>query len=300
MPATRKPKAKPLRARTRAHLLEVARCKLVEKCLKGPPANHPCATIVLEQWLGVDEKERRRSWRAAHQLPEPWDGHLERAPILFVSSNPSISGGPRVGRPRELEQNPPGLFFGFSAQEHPSIRKLGQGPRWYWRGDEIVDRYEAAFDLYIADGIRGRLPDETTTSAVRFWSEVRGRARELILHRDVEPGVDYALTEVVRCKSLGEHGVAEALQTCSQRYLKQTLEASGARVVVVLGRHAAKAMLDVMEISSDPRVQERVQIGRKERAVAFLPHPNAREPRTFAKTVTRKQLAQLRALLADL
>jgi hypothetical protein len=295
VPATRKP----LRARTRAHLLEVARCPLVEECLEGPPANHPCATIVLDQWRGGDEEEPRGSWRLAHQLPEPWDGHLETAPILFVSSNPSISGGPWAGPPRKLKENPQASFLDFSAEEHPSIRKLGQGPRWYWQDDEIVDRYEAAFDLYIEEGIRGRLPDGTTTKAVRFWVEVRARARGLIPDREVRPGIDYALTEAVRCKSQSEHGVGAALQTCSRRYLKRTLEVSGARVIVVLGRRATNAMLDVVGISNAEPMQEGVRIGRKERAVVFLPHPNAHRSRTFAKNVEEEQLARLRALLAD-
>jgi hypothetical protein len=38
---------------------------------------------------------------------------------------------------------------------------------------------------------------------------VRQRAIEL-LQRDVRPGVDYALTEIVHCKSKSENGVAEA------------------------------------------------------------------------------------------
>jgi hypothetical protein len=78
-----------------------------------------------------------------------------------------------------------------------------------------VDRYESAFDLYIADGIANRLPDGSRTSAIRFWVEVRSRAAELIPHRPLVPGIDYALTEAVRCKSHHEIGVAEAVATCS-------------------------------------------------------------------------------------
>jgi hypothetical protein len=209
-----------------ALMLEIARCPLVAECLERGNSAHACSTIVLDQWKGVGDTERRARWRTAHQLPEPWDGHLATARILFVSSNPSISGNVHSARPAEVEAAPPEEFRGFTADRHPSIRKLGQGPRWTWEDDEIVDRYEAAFDVYIRDGIRGINPDGSTTGATRFWIEVKARARELIPHRPVRLGIDYGLTEAVRCKSRGEVGVKEGLATCSSRYLRRTLEAA--------------------------------------------------------------------------
>lgn len=47
---------------------------------------------------------------------------------------------------------------------------------------------------------------------VRFWAAVRKQAFRLLGHLAV-PGVDYAMTEVVHCKSAGERGVADALCT---------------------------------------------------------------------------------------
>lgn len=82
-----------------SHLVRVARCPNLAACLDDEAPDHPCATIVLNQWQGVPPSERLARWREAHQLPEPWDGHLENAPILFVSSNPSISGSVHGRRP---------------------------------------------------------------------------------------------------------------------------------------------------------------------------------------------------------
>ncbi|MGH2779932.1 MAG: hypothetical protein ACRDLA_00665 [Thermoleophilaceae bacterium] len=251
---------------TARHLVTIARCPNVAACLDGGVPGHPCATIVLNQWDGVSREERLGRWRQAHQLPEPWDGHLETAPILFVSSNPSISGSVQSLRPPELERDPPISFMGRSVADHPSIRRLGQGPRWSWSDDEIVDRYESAFDLYIAEGVAGRLPDGTTAGPTRFWIEVRSRARELLPECEVRPGVDYALTEALRCKSRHEIGVEEALATCSSLSLRDTVAASGAVVIVVLGRLAARAIAEQLRVSPQQRLHEGVLVGERRRA----------------------------------
>lgn len=284
---------------TARHLVAIARCPNVAACLNGDGSGHPCATIVLNQWVGISREERLARWHEAHQLPEPWDGHLETAPILFVSSNPSISGNVQSPRPLELERDPPTSFMGRSADDHPSIRRLGQGPRWVWSDDEIVDRYESAFDLYIAEGVAGRLPDGTTARATRFWIEVRSRARELLPGREVSPGVDYALTEAVRCKSRHEIGVEEALATCSSLYLRDTVERSGAVVIVVLGRLAARAIGQQLSVPPQQRLHEGVVVGQRRRAFVFLPHPNARTKRSLAHNVDAAELDRLRRIVAE-
>lgn len=56
-------------------LFEIAHCNAVtDSRING---NHPCSTIINSQTGN------------AFQLPEPWNGRLDSARILFVSSNPS-------------------------------------------------------------------------------------------------------------------------------------------------------------------------------------------------------------------
>ncbi len=62
---------------------------------------------------------------------------------------------------------------------------------------------------------------------------------QTLLQRQPVPGEDYALTEVVRCKSIGERGFTEARDHCSARYLLRTLQISPASVVVILGEQAS-------------------------------------------------------------
>lgn len=56
-------------------LLDIAKCCEVEKAKSD--CTHPCNKIVSSQ-------------SGEFQLPEPWNGHLDTAEILFISSNPSI------------------------------------------------------------------------------------------------------------------------------------------------------------------------------------------------------------------
>jgi hypothetical protein len=215
-----------------------------------------------------------------------------------VSSNPSISGTlsqPLVFPPPHDDTR---RVQGYGPDEHPSVRRE-DGPKWTWEDEELVDRYDSSFDLYIVGGTRQRRADGSLTRATMFWSAVKKRAEELIPHRPVRPGLDYALTEVVRCKSRQERGVPAAVDTCSGRYLRETLECASARVLVVLGRWARIAMERQLNLRSASAVIGPIGIARRERLVVFLPHPTAFAARTFKAVCTPDELGRLRAEVAS-
>lgn len=245
-------------ARVESLLLEIARCPVVVECMGG--ARHPCATIVASQ--GTDSLDQ-------FQVPEPWSGDLERTPLLFVASNPSISDTEAY-------------------------------PRWAAGDTSLIDYFERRFgggqQEWIRGGTRGLQADGTYGRAVAFWSAIRGRAAEL-LERAARPGLDYAITEAVRCKSRDEIGVADAADVCSDRYLRRTVEASGARVVVVLGSHARYAIGRVFGLPLGADIEGPVDLGGVPRYFAFLPHPNARMLRTFSSRFAPEQIEALRAAL---
>lgn len=77
-------------------------------------------------------------------------------------------------------------------------------------------------------GFRTLLKDgryDPAPRAGKYWAEIHRRATEL-LGPDPQPGIDYALTEVVHCKSSGNQGVTEARMECASRYLEPVLEAA--------------------------------------------------------------------------
>jgi uracil-DNA glycosylase len=239
-------------------LLEIAHCPVARGCLADPESGHPCARIVLSQ---------RTTDIAEHHLPEPWDGDLAHAPLLFIGSNPSID-------PAELN------------------------PTWTWPDDDVLDFYTHRFDgqrrEWARDARYPLLKDGThRRRGVSFWAAVRQRAAELLDHVP-QPGIDYAMCGVVRCKSVAEFGVREALNECAERYLERMLAASGARVIVGLGKIAGDALRRRYSIPGDARLHGPVMIGGRERVFAFLPHPNARVRRSFAACLAPEELSHLR------
>jgi hypothetical protein len=131
------------------------------------------------------------------------------------------------------------------------------------------------------DGSRGRW--------VRFWASARRRACEVLQkeRNEVRPGIDFALTEIVHCKSRNEIGVSEAREFCSDRYLQRILCVSAARVLIVFGDHAREAVWRYLKlsfgISEQGVLTEPVIIENISRIFVFLPHPNARGPKKTLK-----------------
>jgi hypothetical protein len=261
-----------------AHFKQIAHCPVMVKCLSSRDSSSPCASVVHSQWqhlANLDPDDRVRHWRVWHQLPEPWVGHLDQARILFVSSNPSIGG-----------EVPPD----FKTAAPPAGRVTAQ-----WQNDKIIRRFERAFDDYMDDGVRHR----GAKGVVRYWASIKRRAMELLTTGDLEPGVDYALTEVVRCKSRSEKGVSRAVEECVPNYLKTTLDLSPAVVIVALGAHARRELAAMFNVDAAKDLAP-INIAGTERLLTFLPHPNARGvPKSFAKNLRPQQLRRLQSRLSE-
>ncbi|MDZ8083369.1 MAG: uracil-DNA glycosylase family protein [Nostoc sp. DcaGUA01] len=172
-------------------------------------------------------------------------------------------------------------------------------PDWSWSEDAINDffsnRFGGGCKQWSINGTKTLLKNGSY-SGVRFWMAVRQRAIEL-LERNVEPGIDYAITEIVHCKSTDEIGVTAAQKQCVQTYLREVLEIASARVVVVLGKKAKQAIKDEFSISQNGFLVESITIGDKKRLITFLPHPAAWQPSSFIKNLKTNELERLRAFL---
>ena len=112
-------------------------------------ASSPCHTIVSSQ-NNPDEP---------FQLPEPWSGDLENAPILFIGSNPSIS----------YDEDYP-----LETADWPRERAT----RFF------THRFQ---DGWVKVGRYGRFRNgEYSKRRTSYWSSIMRRAMEL-LERDVRP-----------------------------------------------------------------------------------------------------------------
>lgn len=215
---------------------EIAHCPIAKSIRSGASLDSPCHKIVCLQ-AG-----------SSFQVPEPWSGRIDSAPILFISSNPSID--------RE--------------EKYPDES---------WEDSKAIDFFQERFtspDGWVING-RALLRTGLRSRGVSYWGHARNRTGE-ILQRKIKPGIDFALTEVVHCKSRKEQGVPEALNFCIERYLQRVLSISAARVLIIYGKHAKDAVRRryASLMVPQPHGLSLASIGDIQRMLVFLPAPNER------------------------
>ncbi len=242
-------------------LIELARCPVVVAHYQTRRQG-ACASVIASQ--GAHDLN-------SHQVPEPWNGDLAHAGIVFVSSNPSINAVERY-------------------------------PTSSWSNPLIIDffqhRFGGGLEPWTAHTLRPLLRDGTHAPGwVRFWAAVRARSSEL-LGRSAVPGSDYAITEIVHCKSDSELGVSAAEEFCADLYLRRVIAASSAPVLVVMGDVAGRQIRRVFKLPADGRLHGPLEVGGSQRLFSFLPHPNARKHRTFATCFDAASFTSLRQHLS--
>lgn len=227
----------------------------MQRCYGGEGGG--CAEIVRYQ---IDQHAKTYD---LFQVPEPWVGQIDVARILFVSSNPSIG----------KEDHAQGASPDVDIWESHHFAFGGGGHRAY-----ITD------GAYITDREGRRI------KAVRYWSWARRRAMELIPM--AVPGTDYALTEVVHCKSTKEIGVAAAAVPCIARHFDKVTALAAARVVVAVGAFANRQIF--AGITPDRPVK--MNLGGRPRLVVGLAHPSGF---SSGKTLAGRYSAEDLKLLSD-
>lgn len=171
---------------------------------------------------------------------------------------------------------------------NPGFRKGPAFPPADWATERIAEYYEGEFAKVVA----------SAGNQVPFWSAIHSIAAAIYGH-EVVAGKDYALTEIVHCKSTGEKGVNKAQPFCPNKWLDLVMEQSGAKIIVLLGRHARDHCAARWRLNKSERVKFGVPVAGRERAIVILPHPNAREERKVEVLVTPEQLRRLQELLPD-
>jgi hypothetical protein len=250
------------KADTQQLLQEIHDCPVATSIRNGQSG--PCQTIVLSQ-TGM-----------TFHSPEPWSRQIATAPILFLSSNPSIS---------EEEIYP-----------EPS-----------WGTERITEFFQNRFDSpsgWVDSHLCALKRDGARTGWVRYWAAARARVSELSgkPKAEIKVGVDFALTEVVHCKSRGQKGVFEALDFCSENFLDRVLSMSAAHVIVVYGEHAKYAVHGRygpgITKQSWPEKLAEFRIGGRSRILVFLPAPNARNvPKTLIANIESEGISIVRSYL---
>lgn len=125
-----------------------------------------------------------------------------------------------------------------------------------------------------------------------------------------------ALTEVVHCKSEGEKGVQEALETCYNKHTRAVIElflkspSGKSKTVVLLGDHARNAFHQALEIKSDKTIPKNKleqsaldEFGEISHNTRFsficIPHPNAQRWNSWKTGVTYSLSDKVRQQIID-
>ena len=207
--------------------------------------------------------------QAEKQIPEPWNGDIENSKILFISSNPSIN-----------------------------LNEVY--PLASWNDNDIIDFFYNRFSES-KKYVKGYLyPQEVNGYAenwVRYWAYVRSIARKLLEKKNVTPGTDHTLMETVRCKSLKEYGVVEAIDTCTEKYLSRTLEISKAKVIIVVGDKARDILSEKLNIKFKENFHTEQIIGGLNRIIFATPHSNARKKRQVEDILSKESICHIKEFL---
>ncbi|KNY27871.1 hypothetical protein [Pseudobacteroides cellulosolvens] len=190
-------------------LLNIARCQNVELYYKHSKC--VCSEIIKTQ----NRKKEK------FVLPEPWNGNLETAKVLVISSNPSFSDNE--------------IF-----------------PKMDWHDEKIIDFFNNRFSsnyTYISKYNRVSIInlDGTHGKAEPFWGYIRNRIAELLYNncsKLVKHGEDYCLTEIVHCKSKNENGLnCLTISECYNKYFNKIISLSNCKVVIIVGNKAFKTLI---------------------------------------------------------
>ena len=195
----------------------IASCASVHEALANP--NHPCSKVVGEQSKLIDVELKR-------QRPEPWMGGLAKADLLFVSSNPSINEDPyplgEVFPTYEWSETDSADFFVNRCNPDSEKVKVTFGT------DSQPNFLTLCYDGEYRSGVSNPKRPQPT------WKNTHDRAVELI-GADAHPHFNYAITEIVHCKSKDAIGVQEASSHCVRKWMNSIFEVSPAKVVILLG-----------------------------------------------------------------
>ncbi len=235
----------------------IARCPKVREIYDG--GTNACERIVRYQMIEFGA-ERYGDF----QVPEPWVGQIDVAPMLFISSNPSIGEDDHARGDASDEQ--------------------------VWESHHLA--FGGGSRAYVADGRYTTDRNGNLIEPQKYWCWVLNRARDLMA--EPRPGVDYALTEIVHCKSRKQYGVLEAAGTCVELHLNNVLSVAAAQVVIAVGDVAQK---QIFRCGVPPHPIE-MDLGGKIRTVVALSHPNSgKSGKTFETRYSPDDIGRLRAAL---
>lgn len=160
------------------------------------------------------------------QVPEPWNGDIANAKLLFLSINPGYV--PNEFYPRK------GNLWWIDENGDWAINKVD---------DFFTNRFSSTHKYVLNESgrrFRIKMEDDSYKTLRRsFWGEIHKIATLILNNDDVQIGKDYALTELVHCKTKRESDIEERCYShCLTLWLGRVLNvAKKVERIVVIGRN---------------------------------------------------------------
>ena len=197
--------------------------------------------------------------KADFQIPEPWNGDIENAPKLFVGLNPGFL---------DVELYP----------------KLGNQ---YWtlaNGEfdtaKVEDFFEHRFNSsykYVQYPNKTKIVPEDYKSLKgrTFWAYVKSIADKILNTSNSNPGVDFAITEIVHCKSKNIACIpAKCYEECLNKHFDNILSiAQNLKFKVIIGQPARERISKHFGIVSPDKYQwYNIKIYNRSIQIIFVDH----------------------------
>lgn len=241
---------------------KIAGCSIANRIIDDLEARNPidepyksCEKICSYQQEEFDHlrNEQVRFSKETFHMPEPWNGNLSTAEILFISSNPSFDINettPELARKKNKEVLPK-IISDPEKDDPETERALKKAEdffenRFFNEDGSIRKEYDSrtwkgilTCAGYLLEKTNSREPIKGINSVLSIKDINGAQKKEIARH--------IALTEVVHCKSRHEKGVNKALVTCYDEHTRAVIElflkspSEEPKKVVVMGEKAQRA-----------------------------------------------------------
>lgn len=171
------------------------------------------------------------------QVPEPWSGDIENAPILFVGINPGFTPGelyPKLNNPYWTDPNSPGLFD-LSKVEDFFENRFNNDKNTHPNPYVKITNQQGKLSFSV------RMNDGSYKNVQGYWNYIQSIS-DCLLKRPTTPGIDYALTELVHCKSANIRGIKTGCyKKCANSFFNDILSvATNLQYLIVIGAQTRK------------------------------------------------------------
>lgn len=160
------------------------------------------------------------------QIPEPWNGDIVNAPILFLGINPGFTSDelyPKTGDPYWTRT--PGVLD----------------------ATKVENFFECRFNgVYVTHSNGHKFSIKTISQQFRelkgrtFWGYIKSIADKILNTRTTRPGIDFAITEIVHCKSKNIACISpRCYDMCIKKHFNGILSlAQNLQYIVIVGHQA--------------------------------------------------------------